>query len=142
MKHTNCNKKVININIAWIFVSIIIIVCIIAFFKNYILATNQPIQSDEIKGFEKNENQVNILKVMIENTDNNQKLVNEEREINFETEYEENANLPKDEEQVKQEGINGKLKVTALQEYKNENMINEKVVESQVEQEATKKNHL
>ena len=66
MKHTNCNKKVININIAWIFVSIIIIVCIIAFFKNYILATNQPIQSDEIKGFEKNENQVNILKVMIE----------------------------------------------------------------------------
>lgn len=139
MKHTNCNKKVINIKIAWIFVSIIIIVCIIAFFKNYILATNQPMQSDEIKEFEKNENQVNILKVMIENTDNNQKLVNEEREINFETEYEENANLPKDEEQVKQEGINGKLKVTALQEYKNGNMINEKVVESQVEQEATKK---
>ena len=76
---------------------------------------------------------------MIENSDENKKLINEERKITFETIYEENANLPKDEEQVKQEGKNGILKVTALQEYKNGEMVSEEILESVVEKGAIQK---
>ena len=127
--------KVINISIVWFFLAFVIIFSIIAFFKNYILATNSNTEI-EVKAFEKNNNSINILKVIVESNDKNKKLINEEREIAFETVYEENPNLPKDEEQIKQEGVNGKIKVTALQEFKNEKMINEDVIESTVVQGA------
>ena len=127
--------KVINISIVWFFLAFVIIFSIIAFFKNYILATNSNTEI-EVKAFEKNNNSINILKVIVESNDKNKKIINEEREIAFETVYEENPNLPKDEEQIKQEGVNGKIKVTALQEFKNEKMINEDVIESTVVQGA------
>ena len=44
--------------------------------------------------------------------------------------YEENPNLPKDEELVKQEGKNGKIQVTALQDFQNDEMLNEEIIES------------
>lgn len=129
--------KVINISIVCFFLAFVIIFSIIAFFRNYILATNtNDEQVEEVKAFEKNNNSINILKVIVENNDKNKKLINEEREIAFETVYEENPNLPKDEEQIKQEGAKGKLKVTALQEFKNGEMINEDVIESTVVQGA------
>ena len=131
--------KVINISVMWIFAVFVIIFSIIAFFKNYILATNTNAEIEEDRFFEENQNAVNILKIMIENNDENKKLVNEEREINFETVYEENPNLPKDEEQIKQEGVNGKVKITALQEYKNGEMIKEDIIESIVVEGATQK---
>ncbi len=131
--------RVINISIMWFFLAFVIIFSIIAFFKNYILATNTNEEIQEIKAFEKNNNSINILKVIIENNDKNKKLINEEREIAFETIYEENPNLPQDEEQIKQEGVNGKLKVTALQEFQNGEMINEDIIESTVVEEAVTK---
>lgn len=124
--------RVINISIMWFFLACVIIFSIVAFFRNYILATNTNTEIEEVKAFEKNINSINILKVIVENNDKNKKLINEEREIAFETIYEENSNLPKDEEQIKQEGVNGKLKVTALQEFKNGEMINEEIIESTV----------
>lgn len=123
------DAKVINISIVWIFLVLVILFSIIAFFRNYILATNTNIETEDIKAFEENQNAINILKVMVENNEQNKKLINEEREISFETIYKENPNLPKDEEQVAQEGENGKVKITALQEYKNGEMINEEVLE-------------
>ena len=123
------DAKVINISIVWIFLVLVILFSIIAFFRNYILATNANIYTEDIKAFEENQNAINILKVMVENNEQNKKLINEEREISFETIYKENPNLPKDEEQVAQEGENGKVKITALQEYKNGEMINEEVLE-------------
>ena len=131
--------RVIHISVMWIFIVFIIVFSIKAFFKNYILATNTNSEIEEVKVFEEDQNAVNILKVMIENNDQNKKLINEEREIEFETVYEENPNLPKDEEQIKQEGVNGKLKVTALQEYKNGEMINEDILESVVSEGAIQK---
>lgn len=128
--------KVINISIVWIFAFFIIIICIIAFFKNHIFATNTKPEIKDIKAFEENKNAINILSIMIENTDKNKKLINEEREVNFETIYEENPNLPKDEEQVKQEGVLGKIKVTALQELKNNDIVNEEIIERIVVEEA------
>ena len=128
----NGQAKVIHINMVFILLVFVILFCIIAFFKNYILAVNTNSDIEEIRVFEENQNAINILKVMIENNDENKKLVNEQRQIDFETLYEENPNLPKDEEQIKQEGINGKVKVVALQEYRSEEMINEEILESEV----------
>lgn len=75
---------------------------------------------------------------MLENTDSNKKLVNEQRDVAFVTEYENNPNLPKDEKQVKQEGKIGKIQVTALQEFSNSEMINEEIIDKKVlEEEVT-----
>lgn len=128
----NGQAKVIHISMVFILLVFVILFSIIAFFKNYILAVNTNSDIEEIRVFEENQNAINILKIMIENNDENKKLVNEQRQIEFETLYEENPNLPKDEEQIKQEGINGKVKVVALQEYRNEEMINEEILESEV----------
>ena len=131
--------KVVNISIIWIFLSFVIVFSIIAFFKNYILATNTEAEPQEVKAFEENQNAINILKVMIENNDQNKKLINEERQINFETIYKDNPNLPKDEEQVAKEGENGKVKITALQEYKNGEIVNEEIIESVILEGAVQK---
>lgn len=128
----NGQAKVIHISMVFILLVFVILFSIIAFFKNYILAVNTNSDIEEIRVFEENQNAINILKIMIENNDENKKLVNEQRQIDFETLYEENPNLPKDEEQIKQEGINGKVKVVALQEYRNEEMIGEEILESVV----------
>ena len=124
------NARVISFSIIWFFVVIIALGLVISFFKNIIFATNSQVEKEQIVAFEKNLKQVDIVEIMLENTDSNKKMVNEQRDVNFETIYENNPNLPKDEEQVKQEGKIGKVQVTALQEYQNEEMVNEEIIES------------
>lgn len=123
-------KIIIKFSISWFILGIIIIGLAIAFFKNKIFATNIYEKEEQIVAFEKNQNVVDIVQVMLENTNSNKKMVNEKRDVLFTTEYEQNPNLPKDEEQVKQEGKNGKIQVTALQEYQNEEMTGEEIIES------------
>ena len=69
---------------------------------------------------------------MLENTDSNKKMVNEQRDVAYLTENEDNPNLPKGETKVKQEGKIGKVQVTALQEYSNNEMINEEIIDKKV----------
>ena len=76
---------------------------------------------------------------MLENTNSDKKMVNEQRDVQFETQYEDNPNLPRDEEQVKQEGKIGKIQVTALQEYKDDQMINEEIIDSKTLEEVVTK---
>lgn len=123
-------KIIIKFSISWFILVIIIIGLAIAFFKNKIFATNTYEKEEQIVAFEKNQNAVDIVGILLENTNSNKKMVNEKRDVIFTTEYEENPNLPKDEEQVKQEGKNGKIQVTAIQEYQNEEMLNEEIIES------------
>ena len=123
-------KIIIKFSIAWFVLFIIIIGLSISFFKNKIFATNEYKKAEQIVAFEENQNAVDIVQVMLENTNSNKKMVNEKREVLFTTEYENNPNLPKDEEQVKQEGKNGKIQVTALQEYENDQMLGEEIIES------------
>lgn len=121
----------IKFSIVWFFIAIIIIGLMISFFRNYIFATNkEEIEIDTVVAYEENKKSVDIINIMLENTDSNKKMVNEQREVEFETEYEDNPNLPKDETQVKQEGKIGKVQVTALQEYVNNEMQNEEIIES------------
>ena len=123
-------KIIIKFSITWFILGIIIMGLAIAFFKNKIFATNTYEKDEQIVAFEKNQNAVDIVQVMLKNTNSNKKMVNEKRDVIFTTEYEQNPNLPKDEEQVKQEGKNGKIQVTALQEYQNEEMTGEEIIES------------
>lgn len=135
MPKENSEIKVIKFSILWIFIAIVIIALILAFFKSNIFATNEP-EKEKIIAFEKNEKAVNLIEIMVENTNQNKKLVNEEREVPFSTEYEDNPNLPKDENQEKQAGKIGKIQVTALQEYENDNMIKEEIIETITLEEA------
>ena len=120
---------VIKFSIIWFFIAIVIIALIISFFKNFIFATNIE-EKKEIVAFEKNNKAVDIIEIMLENTNSNKKMVNEARDVEFKTEYENNPNLPNDEEQVNQEVKIGKIQVTALQEFENNEMINEEIIES------------
>lgn len=147
-KEKNDGKIIIKISIMWIFVLALIIGLIISFFKNYIFATNEDIEesteevvektTEEIPAIEQNENAVDILQLMVENNYSNKKMVNEEREIPFETERQETDKLPKGEEVVEQEGKIGKEQVTALQTYEENNLVEEEILESIVKEEPVK----
>lgn len=140
MRETRNGKIVIKFSLMWFFIAIIIIALIVSFFKNRIFATNTNEEEKEtLVAFEENQKSVDVIQVMLENTDSNKKVVNEQRIVEFQTEYEDNSNLPKDEEKVKQEGKNGKIQVTALQDYQNNEMINEDIIESKTLEEVVTK---
>ena len=138
-KEEKNGKIVIKISIMWIFVLVIIIALVISFFKNYIFATdrtsNEEKTTETIVAVEENQNAVDIVEIMVQNNYSNKKVVNETRDIKYETKKEKTENLPKGEEVVKQEGIVGKKQVKALQEYQEGTLISEEIVESVVEQE-------
>ena len=129
--HARNGNIVIKISIIWLFVAVILVIIISALSKNYILAANVEDETTTIVAFEQNQKSVDILDVMIENTgENNKKMVNEQRDVQYATQYEDNPNLPKDEQQTKQQGKVGKIQVTALQEYQNNDMKSEEIIES------------
>ena len=134
MKKNEDGTIIIKFSIVWFVIAIIIIALIVSFFKNYIFATNEE-ENETIVAFEQNQKSVDVVQVMLENTDSNKKMVNEQRDVQYTTEYENNPNLPKDEQQVKQEGKMGKVQVTALQEYQNDEMISEEIIESETLEE-------
>lgn len=131
MEKNPVENKVIKISIIWFFVVAILIALIIAFFKNYIFAYTLPEENkEEFIAYEENKKAVDILQIMVENTQIDKKMVNEQRDVEFTTVYENNPNLPKDENQTKQEGKVGKIQVTALQEFENDIIKNEQIIES------------
>ena len=140
MRETRNGKIIIKFSLMWFFIAIIIIALIVSFFKNRIFATNTNDEEKEtLVAFEQNQKSVDVIQVMLDNTDSNKKMVNEQRVVEFQTEYEDNPNLPKDEEKVKQEGKNGKVQVTALQGYQNNEMISEDIIESTTLEEVVTK---
>lgn len=140
MKESKDGKIIIKFSIMWFFIAIIIIALLISFFKNRIFATNvQNKEEIKVAVFEENQKSVNVISVMLENTNSDKKMINEQRDVEYQTIYEDNPNLPKDEEQVKQEGKIGKIQVTALQEYRGEELQNEDIIESKTLEEAVTK---
>ena len=140
MKEVKNGKIIIKFSIMWFFIAIIIIALIISFFKSRIFATNTANKEEQtIVAFEENQKSIDVIEVMLENTNSDKKMVNEQRDVQFETQYEDNPNLPRDEEQVKQEGKIGKIQVTALQEYKDDQMINEEIIDSKTLEEVVTK---
>ena len=140
MKESKDGKIIIKFSIMWFFIAIIIIALLISFFKNRIFATNvQNKEEIKVAVFEENQKSVDVISVMLENTNSDKKMINEQRDVEYQTIYEDNPNLPKDEEQAKQEGKIGKIQVTALQEYRGEELQNEDIIESKTLEEAVTK---
>ena len=140
MKESKDGKIIIKFSIMWFFIAIIIIALLISFFKNRIFAINvQNKEEIKVAVFEENQKSVDVISVMLENTNSDKKMINEQRDVEYQTIYEDNPNLPKDEEQVKQEGKIGKIQVTALQEYRGEELQNEDIIESKTLEEAVTK---
>ena len=123
-------RVIIQISIIWIFIVAIIATFVIAFFHNRIFATNGTKEQENVANVEPNENSVDILQIMVQNNYSNKKIVNEEREIDFNTETKEDDQIPKDEKEVKQKGKKGKKQVKALQQYENDMFITEEILES------------
>ena len=88
---------------------------------------------EEISEYELNRHRLNIQSIISENADIDKvkEQVTEEREIEFITEYTNNATLPKGEEVIKQEGILGKENVTAVKTYENGNFVEEIILSKQ-----------
>lgn len=135
MKKERVNgKTVIRISIYWIFILAIAVTFLIVFFRYFISSTNVTYAASEIQ-VEANENTVDILKLMIENNYENKKLVNEERDIKFETKKQDDNQIPKGEEVVEVKGEVGKKQVVSLQRYEDDEFITEEVIESIVTKE-------
>ena len=86
--------------------------------------------SDEIKAYEINRHRLNMQSIISENAGMNRvkEQSTEERDVEFETTYNDNATLPKGEEIVTQEGILGKDKVTVIKTYENGEFVEETIL--------------
>ena len=82
---------------------------------------------EEVSEYELNRHRLNIQNIISENAgmDRVKEQVTEERDIEFETEYNNNPSLPKSEEVIIQEGTVGKENVTVVKTYENGNFVEE-----------------
>lgn len=108
--------------------SIIIVAMAILFPKDLSFKESYAKSDTQVAAsYELNRHRVNIQSVISENAgmDRVKEQVVEERDVEFETNYTDNASLPKGEEVVKQEGALGKDKVTAVKTYENGEFVEE-----------------
>ena len=81
----------------------------------------------DVSEYEINRHSLNIQNIISENSDMDKvkEQVIEERDVKFETNYNNNATLPKGEEIVTQEGVLGKDNVTVVKTYENGTFVEE-----------------
>lgn len=84
-------------------------------------------KSQSISEYELNRHRLNMQNIISENADMDRvkEQVVEDRDVEFETNYNNNPSLPKGEENIIQEGVLGKDKVTAVKTYENGNFVEE-----------------
>lgn len=97
--------------------------------------------STELSNFELNRHRLNIQNIISENSniDRVKEQVIEEREVEFETTYNNDPSLPKGEEIVTQEGVNGKDKVEVVKTYENGDFVEEILLAKEVIEKPTPK---
>ena len=108
----------------------ILVISMALFFPKNISFKESYAKSDtpeNISEYELNRHRLNMQSIISENAgmDRVKEQVVEEREVEFETTYNNNGSLPKGEEVVLQEGIPGKDSVTAVKTYENGNFVEE-----------------
>jgi len=96
---------------------------------------------ENISEYELNRHRLNIQNIISANAgmDRVKEQVVEEREVEFETTYNNNSSLPKGEEVIIQEGILGKDKVTAVKTYENGAFVEEIILSKEKIEEPTPK---
>ena len=86
--------------------------------------------STDVEAYELNRHRLNMQNIISENAgmDRVKEQATEERDVEFETNYNDNPTLPKGEEIVTQEGVLGKDKVTVIKTYENGNFVEETIL--------------
>lgn len=97
-----------------------------AFTESY--AKEEKIEA--VSEYELNRHRLNMQNIISENSGMNRvkEQVTEEREVDFETTYQNNSTLPKGEEVTLQEGVLGKDNVTVVKTYENGNFVEEVIL--------------
>jgi beta-N-acetylglucosaminidase len=121
--------------VAFVLVGVVALLGVTMFSSNYIfaqeddsLANNAP---KEIVGtFEENENVINLPEILTNNINlaESKEVMTIVQDVEFETEYYENSNLPKDEQVVTQEGVLGSEEVTFIRTYTNSEIVNDTII--------------
>ncbi len=136
MKKERINGRIIiRVSILWFFIMAIICTFIIAFFRNFIFATNTQKEENDFSDVEPNESKVDILQLILDNNNSNKKLVNEDREIKFDIKKQKDNQVPEGEEVIKIEGQAGTRHVIALQEVDENSYVKEEILENNVTKE-------
>ena len=107
-------------------------------FKESYAKVEEP---ENISEYELNRHSLNIQNIISENSDMDKvkEQVVEERDVQFETTYNNNATLPKGEEVIVQEGALGKDNVTAVKTYENGAFVEEIILSKEKLVEPTPK---
>lgn len=122
----------------------ILVVSMALFFPKDISFRESYAKSDSpenVSEYELNRHRLNMQNIISENAgmDRVKEQVVEERDVEFETTYNNNASLPKGEEVVLQEGVLGKDSVTAVKTYENGNFVEEIILAKEKISEPTPK---
>lgn len=123
---------------------IVLAICLVfsVFSSNYIFAKDLEQDDKQPVGtFEENSDVTDVYEIVSENISNTyqKEVLDIEEEIEFETEYVDNKDLPKDEEVVQQEGVIGRKIVTYVRSYENNEMTDQTAIgENIIEEPVTK----
>ena len=98
--------------------------------SNYIFATTREDERKVIGNFEENKNPIDLMNIISTNMSDVEKkdIVTETQIIERETRYIENDQLPKDEEIVMEEGLDGNKEVTYIRSYEKDQLLYEKII--------------
>lgn len=115
-------------NVLLVLIVLIVLFTFSLFSRNYIFAVsvnNDP--KNKIGTFEKNENPKDVYQILSENISSvhQKEIFDQEEDINFETRYIYNKDVPEGEETTLQEGIIGKKIVTYVTSYENGQVISQ-----------------
>ena len=107
-------------------------------FSRRTYATSETNINNELQ---KNVNPLDIEKILEDNISNNirEEISVEEIDLEYNTEYKNNSELPKGTMQIVQEGQDGKQKVIAIKKYENDTLISESVITDTIEKAAISK---
>ena len=127
-------KKTYDLKLSHIIVGCsILIIGMAIFFPKTSAFTESYAKEENIEGaseYELNRHRLNMQSIISENSgmDRVKEQVTEERNVDFETTYQNNGSLPKGEEIVLQEGVLGKDNVTVVKTYENGNFVEEVIL--------------
>ena len=109
--------------------SLFIILFFSSIHSNTIFATTEQ-EKIAISNFEANNNALNMLEIVSNNINEvtQKEIIAEEVDIEFDTVYMQNSQLPAGEELVSQEGKLGKNKLTKIRTFENERLVDEKII--------------
>lgn len=136
---SNGRVKTKGISIFSLCIPIFVIILVIT---NYNFAMEDKTKEETVQVaqlFEENQNAFDVQQIINNNlrtTKTKGKSI-EERDITYTTTYRENSFLPKGEQVVTQPGIVGKEKVTIIRTYENDQIVQEKILNSTIIQEST-----